>query len=330
MSTLEPPVEIQTQDAFEKYRSSSNRRRGSADSISSTPSLVGSFTSSCSDNTPPASTPGTPHEFHNSAYLWDPNPKENLQVPAPDYDSRWSKTYHQESSRTHRRNYSTTKSCNVSRGSQQPAYKVQRRERARPKNISGQAHCNEKYTDEENRFLIYFRVDHPLSWQQLEAEYNRRFPEGTRPYRTDGGLQSQFYRQNTVCPEMTDDKLLVFGPTEEHEAQIKEAHETKDKTLMLSFNEYDNMTFDCKVRLGGKVSLIDRYAEQIAECDYPWMTEQDKTEARRLGESFLSYTFNALGHLLTSYPAALRHPYRLAWEARKASKQNNTSSQSQC
>jgi len=275
VSTLEPPVEIQKQDLFEDYGSSSNRRRGSADSAASTPSLVGSFTSNCSRGVSPTSTPSTPHEFQNSAYLWDAKPKEHPQAQSPDYDS-WSKAYLRESltSRGPRRNHHKTKATDCSPGSHQPAYKVQKRERAKPKNNNGLAHCNEKYTSEENRFLIYFRVDHPLSWQQLEVEYNKRFPESTRPYRTDGGLQSQFYRLNTVCPEMTEDKLLVFGPTAEH----KQDESTK-------FNEYDNMTFDCKVRMGGKVSLIDRYAEQIVECNYPWITSEDMREAEKLGKS---------------------------------------------
>jgi hypothetical protein len=198
---------------------------------------------------------------------------------APESDN-WSKTLLQQplSSRIPRR--SSHKALgSPGLGSLQRPYKVQKRERARPKN-TGQAHCNEKYTTEENRFLIYFRVDHPMSWQQLESAYNERFTYGSRPHRTDGGLQSQFYRLNTICPEMTDDKLLVFGPRSQLEADTHK------------YNEYDNMTFDCKVRLGGKVSLIDRYAEQIVEENWSWITDEDMLEAMRLGES--SFNFSTL------------------------------------
>lgn len=136
-------------------------------------------------------------------------------------------------------------------GSQRPALQSSEEGAGQAKR-TGQAHCNEKYTTEENRFLVYFRVDHPISWQKLEAVYNKRFRHGSRPHRTDGGLQSQFYRLNTVCPDVTDDKLVI-GPRSQLEA-------TRHK-----YNEYDNMTFDCKVRLGGKVSLIHRNAEQIVQ-----------------------------------------------------------------
>ncbi|OIW33241.1 hypothetical protein CONLIGDRAFT_677041 [Coniochaeta ligniaria NRRL 30616] len=289
--TLQPRVKTeQHQDLFEGDSLSSDRRRGSADSVSSTPSLSGSFTSSISsnDSISPALTPSIPQEFPNSAYFWDLGSKELLLAQAPvEYDS-WSKLYLRDalSSRTPRRFQRASKAPDAPRGSLQPAYKVQKRERARPKN-TGTAHCNEKYTTEENRFLVYFRVDHPLSWQQMEVVYNERFTYGARPHRTDGGLQSQFYRLNTVCPEMTEDKLLVFGP--------RTAREKENKSI--KFNEYDNLTFDCKVREGGKVSLIDRYAEQIVEENWPWIKPEDMREAKKLAD--------------------LRRPHRLAWEAFK-------------
>lgn len=214
----------------------------------------------------------------NSAYYWDLGGQEHPLTAAPESDS-WIKTLlqHPLYSRIPRRSSFKGHIRSPRLGSQQhPPYKVQKRERAKPKN-TGQAHCNEKYTTEENRFLIYFRVDHPMSWQQLEVAYNERFTRGSRPHRTDGGLQSQFYRLNTVCPEMTDDKLLVFGPRSKLEAD-------KHK-----YNEYDNMTFDCKVRLGGKVSLIDRYAEQIVEENWSWISREDMARAKRLGESFVPF-----------------------------------------
>lgn len=203
-----------------------------------------------------------------------------------EYDS-WPRLFLRDalsSTRIPRRNQAS-KAPDSPRGSLQPAYKVQKRERARPKN-TGTAHCNEKYTTEENRFLIYFRVDHPLSWQQMEIVYNERFTHGSRPHRTDGGLQSQFYRLNTVCPEMTEDKLLVFGPRTEEEKN----------DMSVKFNEYDNLTFDCKVRMGGKVSLIDRYAEQIVEENWSWIRPEDMREAKKLGELPLNSYFPPFAH----------------------------------
>lgn len=270
------------QNGFEDQNSSSDQRRGSADSVSSTPSLSGSFTSSrsSSDSASPALTPSTPQEIPNSAYLWDLGGKDVLQAHAPIEFDGWSRSLAREalSSRT-RYSLHKDRAPGSPRGSLQPAYKVQKKERARPKS-TGTAHCNEKYTTEENRFLIYFRVDHPLSWQQIEVAYNERFTRGSRPHRTDGGLQSQFYRLNTVCPEMTEGKQLVFGPKTEEDK----------KNMSLKFNEYDNLTFDCKVRMGGKVSLIDRYAEQIVEENWEWIKPEDMREAKILGKLLLNVT----------------------------------------
>jgi len=263
------------QCAFEEYSSSADRRhdwrRDSSESVASTPSLVGSFTSSCSstDGTSPALTPTTPPD---SESLWDLGGKEYLLSHVPESDM-WSKPFLHNpfSSRIPRRN-NMYNARSPRLGSQQPPYKVQKKERAKPKN-NGQAHCNEKYTTEEDRFLIYFRVDHTMTWQQLETIYNERFTYGSRPYRTDGGLQSQFYRLNKVCPVLTEDKLLVFGPTNAAEK------------LMNYYNEYDNLTWDCKQRQGKPASLVDRYAEQIVAENWSWISEEDMAEARRLGKS---------------------------------------------
>jgi hypothetical protein len=204
--------------------------------------------------------------------MWDLGGKDYGLVQASESDSIWIKPFlHNPFSSKFPRRHSH-KAQSPSLGSQQSAYKVQKKERAKPKN-TGQAHCNEKYTTEEDRFLVYFRVDHTMTWQQVETMYNERFTRGSRPYRTDGGLQSQFYRLNKVCPVLTDDKLLVFGPTTEAEAKVNQ------------YNEYDNLTWDCKQRQGKPASLVDRYAEQIVEEQWEWISEEDMAEAKRLGMS---------------------------------------------
>ncbi|KAB5558079.1 hypothetical protein GE09DRAFT_99889 [Coniochaeta sp. 2T2.1] len=158
-------------------------------------------------------------------------------------------------------------------------------QRAKPKNTTGEAHCNEKYTQEENFFLIHHRGDLAMPWKQVERLFDQRFCSGGtgvsgsgRPYRREGGVQSQYYRLNARCPQMNGpDKLLVFGPRPGgvHDRGVDR------------FDENDNLVFECKVRRGIKRSLVERYAEQVVEGRYEWIPEEVMREAERLGESFV-------------------------------------------
>ena len=47
-----------------------------------------------------------------------------------------------------------------------------------------------KYTREELHFLWYHRLDLGLGWEEVEAQFNRRF----RPERNKPGLQCKYYR----------------------------------------------------------------------------------------------------------------------------------------
>lgn len=112
---------------------------------------------------------------------------------------------------------------------------------------------NKKYSTEQNFFVCYHHCDLNLEWKVTEQLFAERYPE--EPNRTDQGLQSIFYRLNKECPVITDDKLLVFrsDPPKKRAGGKRE------------YNEYNNKFHDAKVRNFGKVSLIDRYAEQIVE-----------------------------------------------------------------
>ncbi|KAB5570654.1 hypothetical protein GE09DRAFT_1055459 [Coniochaeta sp. 2T2.1] len=338
---LEPRVSTTHNAFEDCSWSTSQRRRDSDDSVAgtvtSTPSLDGSCASFCSsgDEASPALAPSTPRDVSQAPYFRDLSSEWQQQQQqhhlsfqqASDYDHHViSEPFFKDpfyislppSSAIPRRALPpppNRRSANPSStprrrspSSRQPSsppssYRIEKpkTQRAKPKNMTGEAHCNEKYTQEENFFLIHHRGDLAMPWKQVERLFDQRFCSGGsgsgtgsgssgRPYRREGGVQSQYYRLNARCPQMAGaDKLLVFGP------RPGGVHDRGADR----FDENDNLVFECKVRRGIKRSLVERYAEQVVEGRYEWIPEEVMREAERL--------------------AALRRPHRLAWEAEKAS-----------
>jgi hypothetical protein len=174
--------------------------------------------------------------------------------------------------------------------------------RRKPQKQEGEGHCNIKYSDEQHHFLIYCHDDLNMTWDQIKDAYSKQFPGG--PKRDVAGVQSIHYRINAECPVRTEDNLLVFGG---QEVDGDGHNKTDAHGKVPKFNQYDNMVFKALIRTTGKVSLIDRYAEQVAEYNWPWIKPEDMQRARDL--------------------AAKRRPYRQAWEARKQAKKAESNSQ---
>jgi hypothetical protein len=174
--------------------------------------------------------------------------------------------------------------------------------RRKPQKHEGEGHCNIKYSDEQHHFLIYCHDDLNMTWDQIKDAFSQQFPGG--PTRDVAGVQSIHYRINAECPVRTEDNLLVFGePEVDGDGQKRVDANGKAPR----FNQYDNMVFKALIRTTGKVSLIDRYAEQVVEYNWSWIKPADMQRARDL--------------------AAKRRPYRQAWEARKQAKKAESNNQ---
>jgi len=124
-------------------------------------------------------------------------------------------------------------------------------------------HINKEYTLEQNLWIIYNHVDLKKAWKEVEEDFGRRF--GNQVQRTDGGLQSTYYRWNEECPAISPDGLLEYGEGD-------------------GYNKWDVKVVKAKIRTEGKIPVIDRYATEIVEAGYPWVLEHDMARARQLGK----------------------------------------------
>ncbi|KAK1955811.1 hypothetical protein LY78DRAFT_686581 [Colletotrichum sublineola] len=72
----------------------------------------------------------------------------------------------------------------------------------RPRRSTKGSRCNVKYTIQQVDFIDYFRVDHGLSWKEVETKYAATFSEdATKGHkRGQSGLQGVFYRKNKQIP----------------------------------------------------------------------------------------------------------------------------------
>ena len=161
-------------------------------------------------------------------------------------------------------------------------------------------HINKEYTLEQNLWIIYNHVDLKKPWKEVEDEFGCYF--GIKVKRTDGGLQSTYYRWNEECPVIDGDGLLEYGEGD-------------------SFNKWDVKTHKAKVRGHGKISLVDRYASEVVEAGFSWILPQDMVKARQLGKlsspPFFPHRNRDCFADLSRYLAERRRPYREAYERRK-------------
>ncbi|GKT88287.1 hypothetical protein Ct61P_06137 [Colletotrichum tofieldiae] len=136
----------------------------------------------------------------------------------------------------------------------------------RPRRSPTGSRCNVKYTIQQVDFIDYFRVDHHLSWKEVEAKYAAVFPEDAAKGHKRGpqGLQGVYYRKNKQIPATDPNNLLVF-------------------------DEDDNpKTFQCDVREQGKkmnnsIGLLGMHPERA--ITYSWVSEEHKRQYEKLGES---------------------------------------------
>ncbi|KAK2011451.1 hypothetical protein LZ32DRAFT_336963 [Colletotrichum eremochloae] len=136
----------------------------------------------------------------------------------------------------------------------------------RPRRSPTGSRCNVKYTIQQVDFIDYFRVDHHLSWKEVEAKYAAVFPEDAAKGHKRGpqGLQGVYYRKNKQIPATDTNNLLVF-------------------------DEDDNpKTFQCDVREQGKkmnnsIGLLGMHPERA--ITYPWVSEEHKRQYEKLGRA---------------------------------------------
>ncbi|KAK1598516.1 uncharacterized protein LY79DRAFT_665712 [Colletotrichum navitas] len=136
----------------------------------------------------------------------------------------------------------------------------------RPRRSPTGSRCNVKYTIQQVDFIDYFRVDHHLSWKEVEAKYAAVFPEDAAKGHKRGpqGLQGVYYRKNKQIPVTDPNNLLVF-------------------------DEDDNpKTFQCDVREQGKkmnnsIGLLGMHPERA--ITYPWVSEEHKRQYEKLGRA---------------------------------------------
>ncbi|KAK1727369.1 uncharacterized protein BDZ83DRAFT_717886 [Colletotrichum acutatum] len=136
----------------------------------------------------------------------------------------------------------------------------------RPRRSPTGSRCNVKYTIQQVDFIDYFRVDHHLSWKEVEAKYASVFPEDAAKGHKRGpqGLQGVYYRKNKQIPATDPNNLLVF-------------------------DEDDNpKTFQCDVREQGKkmnnsIGLLGMHPERA--ITYAWVSEEHKRQYDKLGRA---------------------------------------------
>jgi hypothetical protein len=190
-----------------------------------------------------------------------------------------------------RKSQTTTKNSKArDRGTQHAPSGVTKPTRAKPK-CNGERHCNERYTEEEAHFIIYHRVDLFQTWRDVEKAFNAQF---SGPFRTEAGLQSQYYRSNLACPFIVEENLLQYPETligarkinpcdssilaAKKDNDARQVGKVNGKTSgVVYINDYDNVVKPCKVR-------IARYAEQVVDKKYPWVGPKNMEQAKKLGE----------------------------------------------
>ena len=117
-------------------------------------------------------------------------------------------------------------------------------------------HITRRYSEEQAHFVIYHIVDLQLPWKEVEARFKRWFP--TELDRSEGGLQSIFYRCNEAIPCLTPDGLL----------ELDEAMKPKT-TKILARDD--------------RVQLVRRYPEEVVRRQYRWVLHEHMCQAKILG-----------------------------------------------
>ncbi|KAL1882746.1 hypothetical protein VTK73DRAFT_871 [Phialemonium thermophilum] len=258
------------------------RRRSSCESNASVPSLAHSASGASS----PASSPRTPPEslstytFHHLPQPYQYGAKFHLNS-APEYWFAQAKGFDSRSWYAHGgtsppRHYRPSPVSPGTREVPRGQFRDRNGSVGKRPSVSKTPHINKEYTLEQNFWIIYNHVDLKKPWKEVEDEFGRHF--GIKVKRTDGGLQSTYYRWNEECPVIDENGLLQYGEGE-------------------GYNRWGVKTYKAKVRGFGKVSLIDRYATEVAEAGYSWILPHDMMRARELAER--------------------RRPYREAFEAKK-------------
>ncbi len=123
-------------------------------------------------------------------------------------------------------------------------------------------HITRRYSEEQAHFVIYHVVDLQLPWKEVEARFKRWFP--TELDRSEGGLQSIFYRCNEAIPCLTPDGLL----------ELDEAMKPKT-TKILARDD--------------RVQLVRRYPEDVVRRQYRWVLHEHMCQAKILGSPRLLF-----------------------------------------
>ncbi|KAK4661432.1 uncharacterized protein QC763_702260 [Podospora pseudopauciseta] len=152
---------------------------------------------------------------------------------------------------------------------------------------------NQKYTTEQQDFIIYHREDLTKAWKDIERAYIHQWPAADpQDNRKITGVQCIFYRQNLLVPLMnnTDEKLLVldsppFLTTNPAGADPKNS----DLVLNEDYAEYvvykgvPHRLEESKVRTYGRPRLLlERSPEELVEHQYDWLPKNYLDAAQEL------------------------------------------------
>ncbi|KAK2005259.1 hypothetical protein LZ32DRAFT_546439, partial [Colletotrichum eremochloae] len=126
--------------------------------------------------------------------------------------------------------------------------------------------CNVKYTTEQIDFIDYFRVDHQLSWKDVEVIYAAAFPEdAAKGYkRGPQGLQGVYYRKNKQIPATDQSGHLLFDNNNNLE------------TLQSAVRE--------QAMSQKPIGLLQMHPERA--INYAWVTDEHKSQCKKIGNVF--------------------------------------------
>lgn len=123
--------------------------------------------------------------------------------------------------------------------------------------------CNVKYTTQQIDFIDYFRVDHQLSWKDVEVKYAAVFPEDAAKGHKRGpqGLQGVYYRKNKQIPATNENNLFLFD------------EDNNLKTLKSVVREQNKKQ--------KPIGLLKMHPERA--INYDWVTEEHKSQYEEIG-----------------------------------------------
>ncbi|KAK0646567.1 hypothetical protein B0T16DRAFT_164937 [Cercophora newfieldiana] len=140
---------------------------------------------------------------------------------------------------------------------------------------TGKKRSNDEYDFIESLFVIYHRIDRGLTWPELEAAFQKWFPD--HPARTRGGLQCQYYRLNDRIPVIDSEGLLDLGPFTKEE--LKDENSVSKRPYPLEGGVRYRI-YDKKCRQDGVVPLAERFPEEVVYGGHAWILPEHRNDEK--------------------------------------------------